>query len=133
MRPAAQRLRCSTPRTVSSATSSPPDEHVRTDPPGPARGRGARRHAQRVRERPGRESREFFQVDGRDRLEIWLSRLGRYQGMIRERLRAKGLPEDLVYLTLIESGLSNTAVSRARAVGMWQFMASTGRLYGLTV
>ena len=38
--------------------------------------------------------------------------------MIREKLRAKGLPEDLVYLTLIESGLSNTAVSRAKAVGM---------------
>jgi peptidoglycan lytic transglycosylase D len=76
---------------------------------------------------------EFFQVDARDRFEIWLSRLGRYQGMIRERLRSKGLPEDLLYLTLIESGLSNTAVSRARAVGMWQFMASTARLYGLTV
>ncbi len=76
---------------------------------------------------------EFFQVDARDRFEIWLSRLGRYQGMIRERLRAKGLPEDLLYLTLIESGLSNTAVSRAKAVGMWQFMATTGRLYGLTV
>src|SRR2546427_11801271 len=60
-------------------------------------------------------------------------RLGRYEGMIRERLRAKGLPEDLVYLTLIESGLSNTAVSRARAVGMWQFIAGTARLYGLTV
>jgi len=76
---------------------------------------------------------EFFQVDARDRFDIWLSRLGRYQGMIRERLRAKRLPEDLVYLTLIESGLSNTAVSRAKAVGMWQFMASTARLYGLTV
>lgn len=76
---------------------------------------------------------EFFQVDARDRFEIWLSRLGRYEGMIREKLRAKGLPEDLVYLTLIESGLSNTAVSRARAVGMWQFIAGTARLYGLTV
>ncbi len=76
---------------------------------------------------------EFFQVDARDRFEIWLSRLGRYQGMIRERLRAKKLPEDLLYLTLIESGLSNTAVSRARAVGMWQFIAGTARLYGLTV
>src|SRR3989442_8503339 len=53
--------------------------------------------------------------------------------MIRERLRAKALPEDLVYLTLIESGLSNTAVSRAKAVGMWQFIAGTARLYGLTV
>ena len=61
---------------------------------------------------------EFFQVDARDRFEIWLARLGRYEGMIREKLRAKGLPEDLVYLTLIESGLSNTAVSRAKAVGM---------------
>jgi membrane-bound lytic murein transglycosylase D len=76
---------------------------------------------------------EFFQLDARDRFEIWLSRLGRYEGMIRERLRAHGLPEDLVYLTLIESGLSNTAVSRARAVGMWQFMASTGKLYGLEI
>lgn len=76
---------------------------------------------------------EFFQLDARDRFEIWLSRLGRYEGMIRERLRARGLPEDLVYLTLIESGLSNTAVSRARAVGMWQFMAATGRGYGLQI
>src|SRR5256885_4246765 len=53
--------------------------------------------------------------------------------MMRGRLRARGLPEALVYLTLIESGLSNTAVSRARAVGMWQFIAGTARLYGLTV
>src|SRR5207253_1690957 len=76
---------------------------------------------------------EFFRVDSRDRFVIWLGRLARYEGMIRDRLRAKRLPEDLVYLTLVESGLSNTAVSRAKAVGMWQFMASTGRLYGLTV
>ena len=76
---------------------------------------------------------EFFQLDSRDRFTIWLSRLGRYEGMIRERLRARGLPEDLVYLTLIESGLSNTAVSRARAVGMWQFMSATGRGYGLQI
>jgi len=76
---------------------------------------------------------EFFQLDSRDRFEIWLSRLGRYEGMIREKLRARRLPEDLVYLTLIESGLSNTAVSRARAVGMWQFMSSTGRGYGLQI
>jgi membrane-bound lytic murein transglycosylase D len=76
---------------------------------------------------------EFFQVDARDRFAIWLSRLNRYEGMIRARLRAKGLPEDLVYLTLIESGLSNSAVSRARAVGMWQFISGTARMYGLKV
>jgi membrane-bound lytic murein transglycosylase D len=75
----------------------------------------------------------FFQTEARDRFTIWLSRLGRYEGMIRAHLRRQGLPEDLVYLTLIESGLSNTAVSRSRAVGMWQFMAGTGKLYGLEV
>src|SRR5256886_796519 len=53
--------------------------------------------------------------------------------MIRGRLGAKGLTEDPVCLTLIESGLSNSAVSRGRAVGMWQFIAGTARLYGLTV
>lgn len=76
---------------------------------------------------------EFFQLDSRDRFAIWLSRLGRYEGMVRARLRARGLPEDLVYLSLIESGSSNTAVSRARAVGMWQFMAGTARAYGLQI
>src|SRR5256885_8585535 len=53
--------------------------------------------------------------------------------MIRDGLRARRLPEARVYLSLSESGFSNTAVSRAKAVGMWQFMASTARLYGLTV
>ena len=53
--------------------------------------------------------------------------------MIRQRLQNEGLPGDLVYLALIESGFSNTATSRARAVGMWQFMKGTARLYGLRV
>jgi membrane-bound lytic murein transglycosylase D len=53
--------------------------------------------------------------------------------MIRSELAAQGLPEDLVYLALIESGFSNRAVSRANAVGMWQFMAGTGRGYGLRI
>jgi membrane-bound lytic murein transglycosylase D len=75
---------------------------------------------------------DFFLGEARDRFAVWLSRLPRYEGMIRERLRRQGVPEDLVYLAFIESGLSNTAVSRARAVGMWQFMASTGRRYGLS-
>src|SRR3989475_13044308 len=53
--------------------------------------------------------------------------------MIGRRLRARGRHEALFSLPLIERGLSNTAVSRARAVGMWQFIAGTARLYGLTV
>jgi membrane-bound lytic murein transglycosylase D len=74
---------------------------------------------------------DFFQGPARDRFGIWLGRLPRYEGMIREQLARYGVPDDFVYLAMIESGYSNTAVSRARAVGMWQFIAGTGRTYGL--
>lgn len=76
---------------------------------------------------------DFFQGPARDRFRIWLGRLQRYEGMVRSRFRTYGVPEDLVYLAMIESGYSNTAVSRARAVGMWQFIAPTARRYGLEV
>jgi len=76
---------------------------------------------------------DFFQIDSRDRFSIWLGRLPRYEGMIRARFKSYGVPEDLVYLALIESGYSNTAVSRAKAVGMWQFMTYTAGRYGLQV
>ena len=66
-------------------------------------------------------------------MSIWLNRMPRYEPMIRERLQREGLPGDLVYLALIESGFSNTATSRAKAVGMWQFMKATGKHYGLRV
>ncbi len=75
----------------------------------------------------------FFLTEARDRFEIWLGRLNRYEGMIRARFRQYGIPEDLVYLALIESGYSNTAVSPAGAVGMWQFISSTARKYGLRI
>jgi membrane-bound lytic murein transglycosylase D len=76
---------------------------------------------------------DFFQRRGHERMGIWLGRMPRYESMIRERLQREGLPGDLVYLALIESGFSNTATSRSRAVGMWQFMKGTARLYGLRV
>jgi membrane-bound lytic murein transglycosylase D len=57
----------------------------------------------------------------------------RYEEMIRARLQEQGLPGDLVYLALIESGFSNSATSRAKAVGMWQFMKGTAKGYGLRV
>ncbi len=62
-----------------------------------------------------------------------LARSGRYMPMIREVLREKGLPEDLAYLALIESGYRCEAYSHAHAAGMWQFIAPTGRRYGLRV
>ena len=76
---------------------------------------------------------DFFQGSARERMAIWLNRLPRYEPMIRSALLANGLPGDLMYLGLIESGYSNTAVSRSRAVGMWQFMKGTGREYGLRI
>lgn len=76
---------------------------------------------------------DFFTGPGRERMQIWIDRLPRYEPMIRAKLTAADMPADLVYLALIESGFSNTAVSRARAVGMWQFMRPTGIHYGLRV
>jgi len=76
---------------------------------------------------------DFYRRRAHERFGIWLSRMPRYEAMIRERLQEEGLPGDLVYLALIESGFSNTATSRAKAVGMWQFMKGTAKLYGLRV
>jgi membrane-bound lytic murein transglycosylase D len=66
-------------------------------------------------------------------MTVWLERMPRYEAMIRQRLAEQGLPGDLVYLALIESGFSNSAVSRARATGMWQFMKGTAQMYGLRI
>lgn len=60
-----------------------------------------------------------------------LSRATQYLPMARQIFQEEGVPQDLVYLALIESGFKNTARSRAKAVGMWQFIRSTGRMYGL--
>lgn len=75
----------------------------------------------------------YFDGVARTRMEIFLQRGARYEELIRRRFEAEGLPGDLGYLALIESGYSNEAVSRAYAVGMWQFMRGTGRGYGLRV
>lgn len=76
---------------------------------------------------------EFLTGRNRDRTALWLERQGRYGPLIRERLRERGMPEDLLYLALIESGLSPRAYSRAHAAGIWQFIAETGRRYGLEI
>jgi membrane-bound lytic murein transglycosylase D len=76
---------------------------------------------------------DFFRGPARSRMTIWLGRLPVYESMVRQRFEAAGLPSDLVYLGLIESGYSNVAVSRSRATGMWQFMRGTGRWIGLRI
>lgn len=75
----------------------------------------------------------YFTGDGRKYYERWLSRSTRYQPMMRARLAEKGLPQDLVYLSMIESGYNTHAYSSADAAGLWQFISSTGKLYDLRI
>jgi soluble lytic murein transglycosylase-like protein len=76
---------------------------------------------------------ERFTGSRRDVVGRWLERSRLYLVMIREVLREQGLPEELAFVPMIESGFNPVAVSRAGAKGMWQFMAGTARRYGLRV
>jgi membrane-bound lytic murein transglycosylase D len=66
-------------------------------------------------------------------VEKWLVRAGRYLPMVLDVFRQKGLPEELVFTAMIESGFDPLAVSRMGAKGLWQFMAPTARRYGLRI
>lgn len=68
---------------------------------------------------------------GRGMFETWLKRSGRYQELIEGELRERRLPEDLIWVAMIESGFDPRAKSPAGAVGLWQFMPATGGVYGL--
>lgn len=74
---------------------------------------------------------ELFQTRLHDWFEMGMRRSARYMPMIQAVFRAEGLPMDLAYVPLIESAFSPNAQSRARAKGLWQFMASTGKMHGL--
>jgi membrane-bound lytic murein transglycosylase D len=76
---------------------------------------------------------DMFEHRQQDRMALYLKRSGRYEGMIRAELRMRGMPEDLLYLSMIESGFNPNARSKAQAVGLWQFIADTGRGYGLRI
>lgn len=76
---------------------------------------------------------DYFTGRGRSTYERWLERKAEYGWVIEEILDEEGLPPELIYMAMIESGLSTTARSRAAAVGPWQFVASTARVRGLMV
>ena len=73
----------------------------------------------------------YFSSRGRGTVERALARSGRYEDMIRRTLQLEGVPQDLIYLAQAESGFHPLAVSRAGARGMWQFMGSCAKGYGL--
>ncbi|MDH4157242.1 MAG: LysM peptidoglycan-binding domain-containing protein [candidate division Zixibacteria bacterium] len=78
-----------------------------------------------------RKSIIYFQTVAQEAFTKYLRRFNKYTPMMKRILRQYDLPEDLVYLSLVESGFNPHAYSWARAMGLWQFISSTGRLYGL--
>jgi len=73
----------------------------------------------------------FFLGKGREHMERWLYLGGRYLPMMRRIFKEEGVPEELIFVSMPESGLRTDARSWVKAVGLWQFMAGTGRMYGL--
>lgn len=74
-----------------------------------------------------------FTTNERPTFEAFLAREGIYADMIRAKLRERGMPEDLLYLAMIESGFSARATSRLSAAGVWQFMTPTAEEFGLRI
>ncbi len=75
----------------------------------------------------------YFQTRGKQSFSHWLARSSRYIPMMKEILKREGMPEDLVYVAMIESGFQMNARSWANAVGPWQFISETGRRYSLRI
>jgi membrane-bound lytic murein transglycosylase D len=78
---------------------------------------------------------EFFKDDpkGRAIMATWYRRMGRYRALIERQLDDQGLPKDLIYLAMIESGFDPGATSQKSAGGVWQFIPGAARAYGLEV
>lgn len=78
---------------------------------------------------------EYFKDDPKGRAMVagLLRRSGRYIDEIQKRLRARGLPEDIVWLSVVESGMDPRIASPAGAAGLWQFMPKAGTAYGLRI
>ncbi|HZE07819.1 MAG TPA: lytic transglycosylase domain-containing protein [Gemmatimonadaceae bacterium] len=77
----------------------------------------------------------LFATDPRvkSRFALWLDRKSTYEPMISAKLEQHDMPQDLIYLAMIESGFNPKAKSPAKAGGLWQFISETGQRYGLTV
>ncbi len=76
---------------------------------------------------------KYYSKKDRKRFQRFLNRGARYKEIVQDLLVTNGLPPDLYYLAILESGYVTKALSRAGAVGAWQFMAPTGRQYGLKI
>jgi membrane-bound lytic murein transglycosylase D len=86
-----------------------------------------------VNEHVQRELDRLTTGNGRYTVEKWLSRSKKYLPMMRQVFAEERVPQELIYLSMIESGLNPVIASGAKAVGLWQFIESTGGMYGLRV
>ncbi|MBF0558830.1 MAG: transglycosylase SLT domain-containing protein [Nitrospirae bacterium] len=75
----------------------------------------------------------LFKDKIKERFSVYLERSAKYIEIMKEVLREKKLPEELVFLPIVESGFNPNAYSRARAVGPWQFISGTAKRYGLVI
>ena len=75
----------------------------------------------------------LFQNEQREQFARWLAKSAMYRPMVEKELKEAGLPKDLFYLAMIESGYNQLACSSAKAVGLWQFMRATGKEYDLQI
>ncbi len=76
---------------------------------------------------------EYFSGRGRRTMQRWLTRSGKYFPMMADIFKEEGVPQQLIFLSMMESGLNPNSRSWARAVGLWQFIPGTARLYGLRI
>src|ERR1700690_73344 len=75
----------------------------------------------------------LYTINLKKRFSLWLERSARYLEIMKDILKEKGMPEDLVFLPIVESGFNTKAYSPARAAGPWQFIAGTAKRYGLVI
>ncbi len=73
----------------------------------------------------------YYTGRGRERFQMWIDRSGPYMELLTRNLRSEGVPEELANLVFVESGFNMNAKSRARAVGPWQFIRGTAKIFGL--
>ncbi|MDR2105653.1 MAG: transglycosylase SLT domain-containing protein [Deferribacteraceae bacterium] len=76
---------------------------------------------------------KYFTTNGRGNMQSWINRSNKYMYIVRDIFEKEGIPLDLAMLSFTESGFNPIAYSRAGAAGMWQFMPSTGKIYGLSI
>jgi membrane-bound lytic murein transglycosylase D len=123
------------PVATADAISSQPGAQARTEAaaPSPAPANAVPSYRIQQNDHVRRFLDQFQTGSRRAVVERWLVRSGRYVAMILDVFKQKGLPEELVFTAMVESGFDHVAVSRAGAKGLWQFMAPTARRYGLRV